>query len=138
MSPFLVLCVSGGCFHFYSILHRNYCTQTVQTLIRCHIWRHLNWICTVCITHQNGCLVLKGLQPNFWFIQLCTCTIIASLNDTLNLIMNTNFHSKSCNAAHDNIDISGYPLHQFIIKKSLKQKKYHLLLYSIKSMKLKN
>ena len=32
MSPFLVLGVSGKCFDFYCILHRNSCKHTVLTL----------------------------------------------------------------------------------------------------------
>ena len=29
---------------FYHILHRNSCKQTVLTMIKCHILRHLNWV----------------------------------------------------------------------------------------------
>ena len=60
-SPFLVLGVSGGCFHFYCIFHRNFCKQTLWTLIRHHILWHLNWVCNVC-KHQNGYPVYKGLR----------------------------------------------------------------------------
>ena len=47
-----VLGVSHGSFHFYCILHRSSCKQTVLTLIRGHILQCLNWVYTVCIILQ--------------------------------------------------------------------------------------
>ena len=48
-------------FHFYSISERNSCKQTVKTLIRCCVLRHLIWVCTVCLGPKNGMLGLYGL-----------------------------------------------------------------------------
>ena len=54
--------VRGGYFHFYCILHRNSCKQTVLTLIRHRVLWRLNWFCTICITPKKGFLVNKGLK----------------------------------------------------------------------------
>ena len=70
--PFPILGVSGVHFHFYSILNRYSCKQTMKTLIGCRIPRRLIWVCTVCLCPKNGMLGLYGL----------TCK---SLNDICNL-----------------------------------------------------
>ena len=53
MSPFPILGLSGGVFNFYSNFKRNFCKQTVENLIRCHILRHLIRFCTVCPTKRK-------------------------------------------------------------------------------------
>ena len=52
-SPFSILGLLGGIFHFYSNLKRNFCKQTVENLIRRHILRSLIWVCAVCMCPQK-------------------------------------------------------------------------------------
>ena len=60
-SPFRILGVSGVRFHFYSILNRSSCKQTVKTLIRRRVLRRLIWVCTVCLGPKNGTQGSYGL-----------------------------------------------------------------------------
>ena len=62
MSPFPILGVSGVRVHFYSSSNRNSCRQTVKTLIRRHVVRHLIWVCTVCLCPKNETLGLYRLN----------------------------------------------------------------------------
>ena len=50
MSPLVVLWgfLVNINFHFYRTLQK-FLKQIVQTLIRCHILFHLNWVCNICI-----------------------------------------------------------------------------------------
>ena len=48
MSPYPILGLLGGIFHFYSNFDRTFCKQTVENLIRCHFLWCLNWFCTIC------------------------------------------------------------------------------------------
>ena len=60
-SPFPILVVSDVLLHFYLICDRISHKQTVQTLIRCRILRHLILVCTVCQGPKNGTLGMKRL-----------------------------------------------------------------------------
>ena len=62
MSPFLVLGVSYRYSHFHCILLSNSCKKTVLILIKCHVLRHLNWVCTVCICPPNRFPAFKRLK----------------------------------------------------------------------------
>ena len=53
-------------FYFYPFLNRNSCKQTVSTLIRCRILRHLIWVYTVCLGPVYGTVLL-----GFYFINQC-------------------------------------------------------------------
>ena len=59
-SPFPILGLLGGIFHFYSNFNKILCKQTVKTLIRRHILC-LIWVCTVCICPTKRTLGLYGL-----------------------------------------------------------------------------
>ena len=61
-SPFPILGLLGGMFHFYSNFKSNFCEQTVENLIRCHILRRLVWFCTVCGCPTKRTLGLYGLK----------------------------------------------------------------------------
>ena len=53
-------------FHFYSNFNRTFCKQTVETLIRCHILRHLIWVSTVCQCPSKRTLVSGHyMSPKF-------------------------------------------------------------------------
>ena len=61
-SPFPVLGVSGGIFHFYSNFNRIFCKQKLETLIRQYFLRRLIWVCTVCPCPTKRTLGLYGLK----------------------------------------------------------------------------
>ena len=65
-SQFRILGLLGGNFHFYSKLKRNFCTQTVENLIRRRILRRLIWFCTVCRCPTKMTLDLYGLMGNLY------------------------------------------------------------------------
>ena len=60
MSPFPVLGLLGGIFHFFSNFKRNFCKQTVENMIRRHTLWHLIWFCTVCRCPTKRMLGLYG------------------------------------------------------------------------------
>ena len=64
ISPFLVLEVSGRCFHFYCIFYRHICKQTVLILVRRRVVRRLNWVCIVCIIPKR----VSGLKRDKHFV----------------------------------------------------------------------
>ena len=53
-SPFPIVGLLGGIFHFYSDFKRNFCKQIVENLIRRHVLRRLILFCTVCDVPQKG------------------------------------------------------------------------------------
>ena len=83
MCPFRVLGTSGEFFHFDSILHRNSWKQTVEILIRHHIWRRLNWVCTVCIITQIGIQSIKG-ETDYLIIKILSVNFNIGSSITLN------------------------------------------------------
>ena len=60
-SPFPILGLLDGIFHFYSNFKRHFCKQTVENLIRRPVLRRLIWFCTVCICPTKRTLGLYGL-----------------------------------------------------------------------------
>ena len=71
-SPFSILGVADVLLSIFIIFfYRNSYKQTVKTLIRYHILRHLIWVCTVCLCPKNGALGLYGLM--FWYIYFLFC-----------------------------------------------------------------
>ena len=62
MSPFPVLGLLGGIFHFHSNFKRNLCKQTVENLIRRRVLRRLIWFCTVCQSPTKRTLGLYGFN----------------------------------------------------------------------------
>ena len=62
-SPFPILGLLGGIFHFYSNFNRTFCKQTVETLIR-HCYTASDQFCTVCRCPIKRTLGLNGLI--FW------------------------------------------------------------------------
>ena len=64
-SPFPILELLGGIFHFYSNFKRKFCLQTVENLIRRHILRRLIWFYTVCRCPTKRTLGLYGLIECF-------------------------------------------------------------------------
>ena len=61
-SPFPILELLGGIFHFYSNFKRHVCKQTVENLIRRRILWHLIWFCTVCQCPTKRLLGFNGLK----------------------------------------------------------------------------
>ena len=61
-SPFPILGLLGGIFHFYSSLNRNVCKHTVETLIRHRVLGHLSWFCTICRCPTKRTPGLYGLN----------------------------------------------------------------------------
>ena len=59
-SPFPILGLLGGIFHFHSNFKRNFCKQTVENLIRRRVLRRLIWFCTVCQRPTKKTLGLYG------------------------------------------------------------------------------
>ena len=59
-SPFPILGLLGGIFHFYSHFKRNSCKQTAEHLIRRRVSRRLVWFCTVCRCPTKRTLVVYG------------------------------------------------------------------------------
>ena len=68
MSPFPILGVLAGIFHFYSNFNGTFCKQTVETLIRCHVLRHLIWVYTVCLCPT------KWTLGKIWLILFFLCS----------------------------------------------------------------
>ena len=64
-SPFPILRVLGGVFHFYSNSNRTLCEHTVETLIRRRVLWRLIWVCTVCLCPTKKTLCLYGLMVTF-------------------------------------------------------------------------
>ena len=69
-SPFPILGLLGGIFHFYSNFKRNFCKQTGENLIRRRVLWRLVWFCTVCRFPTKRTLGLYGLRlylhvPNY-------------------------------------------------------------------------
>ena len=60
-SPFPILGLLGGIFHFYSNFKRNFCKQIEENLIRHCILRCLIWLCTVCRCPMKRRLGFYGL-----------------------------------------------------------------------------
>ena len=60
-SPFPILWLLGGIFHFYLNFQRNFCKQTVENLIRRRILRRLIWFCTVCRCSTKKLIWVKPL-----------------------------------------------------------------------------
>ena len=60
MSPFPILGLLGGIFHFYSNFKINLCKQTVENLIRRRLLRRLIWFGTVCLRPTKKTLDLYG------------------------------------------------------------------------------
>ena len=60
-SPFPILGLLGGIFHFYSNFKCNFCKQTVKNLIRRGILQRLIWFCTVYRCPTEWMLALHGL-----------------------------------------------------------------------------
>ena len=50
--------------HFYAKFKRNFCKQTVENLIRCHVLWHLIQFCTVCQCPTKRMLGLCGLMSH--------------------------------------------------------------------------
>ena len=71
LSPILGVLV--GIFHFYSNSYRTLCEQTVETLIRHPIMRHLIWVCPVCLCPTKRTLGLYGLHKES-YVKLCLYT----------------------------------------------------------------
>ena len=63
-SPFLIVGLLGGIFHFYSNFQRDFCKQTVENLIRCRILRCLIRFCTVCLCPTKRMLGLYRLMQS--------------------------------------------------------------------------
>ena len=61
-SPYIILGLLGGIFHFYSNLDRTICKQTVESLIRRRVLRRLFLVCTVCQRPIKRTLGLYGLR----------------------------------------------------------------------------
>ena len=59
---FIILGLLGGIFHFYSNFKRNFCQQTVENVIWCHILGRLIWVSTVCLCPTKMMLGLYGLK----------------------------------------------------------------------------
>ena len=52
-SPYPILGVSGGIFHFFPNYNRTFFKQTVKILIRHRIMRCLIWVCTVNMSYKK-------------------------------------------------------------------------------------
>ena len=65
---FLFLLLLGGIFHFYSKFSKTFCTQTVETRIRCRILWRLFWVCTVCLDPRL--IWVNSLHAGYFFMLL--------------------------------------------------------------------
>ena len=78
-SPFPILGLLGGIFHFYSNFKRHFCKQTVENLIRCCVLPHLIWFCTVCRCPTKRMVGLYGLIINFLLNPIKLYSMLQSL-----------------------------------------------------------
>ena len=60
--PFPVQGLLGGNFRFYSKFERQFCRQTVETLIRRSVLLRLIWVCTICTCPTKRTLGLYGFE----------------------------------------------------------------------------
>ena len=84
-SPFPILWLLGGIFHFYSSFERNFCLQTVENLIRRRVLWRLIWFCHVCRCDTKRTLGLYRLilskHTRVCCYRICATPIINSITD---------------------------------------------------------
>ena len=67
-SPFKIIGVLGGVFHFFPNFNRTFCKQTVKILIRHRIMQCLIWVCTVCLCLLKRTLGLYRVKITYYVI----------------------------------------------------------------------
>ena len=63
-SPFPILGLLGGIFHFYSNFKRNFCLQTVENLIRRDVWSGFALFADVLQKKNAGLIMVKAKEQN--------------------------------------------------------------------------